>query len=203
MKTAGDILREAREKQERTLSQISRQTRIKERFLSALEDCDWVNLPNFAVAQGFARNYAQIVGASPTHVIALLRRDFPQAKIKRRTDEVSLRPRSLWTPKTTVFVIVLVTLFALGGYLTREYLLFTASPVLNLEKMVADSKLVIVSGKTLPDATVQINGKSVLVNQNGEFKMEIERRELINSTIEIQAISRTGKKTVVEEQVPQ
>ena len=202
MKTAGDILKDAREKQEKTVSQIARQTRIKERFLEALEKCDWTSLPNFAVAQGFARNYAQAVGLSTAHVLALLRRDFPQTKIKRTTSEIHLRPKSIWTPKTTVFAVVLITLLVLSAYLAREYFLFSAPPVLDLERIVGDSKIIVVAGKTSSGAIVQINGKPILVNDNGEFETEIQRKELISSIIELQAVSRTGKKTVTQEKIP-
>lgn len=197
MKTAGSILQEYRENCQKSVSEISRQTKIKEKFLEALEASDWGSLPNFAVAQGFAKSYARVVAANPDHVAALLRRDFPQAAALTNTHEMALTHVSFWTPKTTILVVAGVTLAILGIYLGRQYMLFAAPPLLEVVASKSGAS-VLVSGKTLPGATVEVAGRRVLVAEDGSFKLELATDEVSGKSINVQATSRTGQKTVKE-----
>ncbi|MDO8599783.1 MAG: helix-turn-helix domain-containing protein [bacterium] len=193
MKSAGSILREARVASEKTIEDISRITKIKEKFLQALEGSEWGSLPNFPIAQGFARNYAQAVGVNPSFVVALLRRDFPQNYNLGKTQEVSLKPQSFWTPKTTVIVVVFLCLLLFGAYLGSQYLQFFAPPSLKITQVEASGGKITVSGTTSSSATVEINGKRVLVGTDGSFSAQLEKEDLINSQVQVQAISRNGK----------
>lgn len=201
MITAGKILKEAREQRHGTIERISKQTKIKGKFLEALESCDWAILPNFAVAQGFARSYAQVVGANSTLVVALLRRDFPQHQHKRSTREITFKPRSIWTPKATVVTVVAITVLTLGAYLAREYILFSSPPLLELTEVAGNAKTLTIAGKTTPSAAVDVNGKPALVDSGGQFRIELDRSDLINSQVEVQAVSRTGKKSVIQKNI--
>lgn len=200
MKTAGQILKEAREKSEKSLEHIARETKIKEKFLSALENADYAVLPNLSVAQGFARNYAQAVEANPKLVTALLRRDFPQRKQALRARELSFSQKSFWTPRTTVFFAVGITVLVLGFYLIRQYALFVGAPPLEVNKLVVGNNKILVMGKTVPTATIKVNGRGVLVNKDGAFSTEIDKKD-VGKAVEIKAISRGGKETVIEKTV--
>src|SRR3954464_3367470 len=58
MSRLGDILRAQREKKGITLDQAAADTRIREKFLTALEDGDVQTLPGAVYTKGFLRNYA-------------------------------------------------------------------------------------------------------------------------------------------------
>lgn len=201
MKTAGVILRESRESCQKTLSEISRQTRIKEKFLEALEASDWTSLPNFAVAQGFAKNYARIVNANPEHIVALVRRDFPQGGVLTKGAEMTLEPPAFWTPKTTILVVAGVTVAVLGAYLIRQYILFAAPPPLEVSITNGESSIV-VFGKTLPGATVEVAGRRVLVADDGSFRLELSQEDVAGRNISVASTSRTGQKAQIEKIVP-
>lgn len=202
MQTAGLLLKEARENKNKSIVQISKQTRIKEKFLEAIESSDWAVLPNFSVALGFARNYAQEVDINPEHVVALLRRDFPQHHISfdKRSD-MSLIPKAFWTPRTTIFAAVVITILILGVYLVRQYMLFAASPPIEIESVTKNDKEFVISGKTVPSATLEINGRAVLVENDGGFEVVLNKEDVQGKEVEIQATSRTGKKTTVKQKL--
>jgi len=65
----GLILREKREKQGLTLEEVEKATRIRARFLSALEDDDYAALPSTAQARGFLNLYAQFLGLNAEQVM--------------------------------------------------------------------------------------------------------------------------------------
>lgn len=202
MQTAGLLLKEARENKDKSIAQISKQTRIKEKFLSALETSDWAVLPNFSVAIGFAKNYAQLVGVNPGVVTALLRRDFPQDQVSfDKRGETSLMPKVFWTPKTTIFAVVGITLIILGFYLIRQYILFAAPPSVEIGSIIKNANGVTISGKTVPSATLEVNGRSVLIGEDGSFKVVIDNEDIVGEEVELQATSRTGKKTIIKQKL--
>lgn len=189
-------MRETRKRQGKTLGQVSRETKIKEKFLLFLEADNYSALPGFPTALGFARNFAQAIGANPNLVAALIRREFPQPQLSPKTTDMPLVPASLWTPRTTVVAIGFLTVLFLGGYLVRQYVRFASPPPLEVANIKAEEGSLEVEGKTMPSATVEVNGTPTLVSPDGSFSYKGSRPE--NGRVEIEAQSRTGKKTLVE-----
>lgn len=62
MKELGNVLRSRREKLGLTLSDMEKQTKIRQRYLIALEEGDWSPLPGYVYARGFVRSYAEQLG---------------------------------------------------------------------------------------------------------------------------------------------
>jgi cytoskeletal protein RodZ len=58
----GSSLREARERQGRTLADVERKTEIRSRYLKALEDENFAVIPALAYTRGFLRVYADELG---------------------------------------------------------------------------------------------------------------------------------------------
>lgn len=75
MSQLGERLRTARESQGISLSQAAAETRILQRYLVALEEGDFANLPGDVYARGFIRNYAQLLDLSAEELIELYRSD--------------------------------------------------------------------------------------------------------------------------------
>jgi cytoskeletal protein RodZ len=73
MSQLGERLRFARESQGITLSQAAAETRILQRYLVALEDGDFTNLPGDVYTRGFIRNYAAVLGIPAEELIELYR----------------------------------------------------------------------------------------------------------------------------------
>jgi cytoskeleton protein RodZ len=67
----GRILQEAREAQGHTLEEVEKVTRIRAKFLEALEADNFAALPSATHARGFLRNYAQFLGLEPEQILAL------------------------------------------------------------------------------------------------------------------------------------
>jgi cytoskeletal protein RodZ len=58
----GEILRQARERKGAALDQIEEATKIKKRYLLALEHEEWDRMPGRVYAKGFLRSYARYLG---------------------------------------------------------------------------------------------------------------------------------------------
>ncbi len=61
----GAVLRERREAMGVSLAEVEVATRIRQKYLSALEADDWHLLPGEVVGRGFLRNYADYLGLDP------------------------------------------------------------------------------------------------------------------------------------------
>jgi cytoskeletal protein RodZ len=67
--TIGPILRERREAMGVTLAESEVATRIRQKYLAALESDEWDLLPGEVVGRGFLRNYSTYLGIEPTEMI--------------------------------------------------------------------------------------------------------------------------------------
>lgn len=66
----GQLLRQSREAKELSLAEVEAKTRIRQRYLAALEAGDWDELPNEVVARGFLHTYARFLGLDPNELLA-------------------------------------------------------------------------------------------------------------------------------------
>jgi len=65
----GPVLRERREAMGVTLAEAEVATRIRQKYLAALESDEWNLLPGEVVGRGFLRNYSTYMGLEPTEMI--------------------------------------------------------------------------------------------------------------------------------------
>jgi Helix-turn-helix domain/RodZ C-terminal domain len=70
LQSLGAVLKHAREQQALTFEEVELQTRIRVKFLQALENGDLSLLPSLAHARGFLRNYAQFLRLDANVIIA-------------------------------------------------------------------------------------------------------------------------------------
>ncbi len=122
MSQLGERLRLARESQGISLSQAAAETRILQRYLVALEDGDYANLPGDVYTRGFIRNYAAFLGLPAEELIELYRLE------RGRTDPIQVVPatsspriRGFFAPS---FVGVFFVVLALIGV---SYLVLSAT----------------------------------------------------------------------------
>ncbi|HVJ00472.1 MAG TPA: helix-turn-helix domain-containing protein [Sphingomonas sp.] len=85
--SAGDRLREAREKQKLSIADIAQRTRVPIRHLEAIEQGDYDELPSPTYAIGFAKAYARAVDADEVEIGGLVR---TEAGVPRRPTLESL-----------------------------------------------------------------------------------------------------------------
>lgn len=208
MKTVGGILREKRESRGLSLATVEQATRIREKFLEAIENDDYSSLPSIAYAKGFVKNYSDYLGLDTTTVLAFFRRqttETPKSSIlPKGVSEPLNRSSFQLTPAKFVALIVVSLLTIFLGYFGFQYKRLQQAPGLTIEtpvhQAVISERRVDVLGKTDPDATVTVNGISVLVRGDGKFFDQVTLEPGVNK-ITIVATSRFGKSTTVVREV--
>src|ERR1700690_1887105 len=62
MTEIGGMLREARMREHRDIAEFEARTKIRAKYLRALEDEEWALLPGYTFAKAFLRTYADMLG---------------------------------------------------------------------------------------------------------------------------------------------
>lgn len=118
--TPGEILRAARLRRRISLVEAEQATRIRQRYLQALEDDDYSVLPPGVYSVGFLRNYAIYLGVPPEEVlnggVDQRRRRDRRATLQTVAPPIQLSaPRSMWLLVAGAFVAVLLLALAWLG----------------------------------------------------------------------------------------
>jgi cytoskeletal protein RodZ len=204
MKTIGNMLREKRIELNKTLEDIEKDIKIRKKFLSSIESDDYMSLPSRVYAEGFVRRYGKYLGFSEREITAFFHRQMSEpskASILPKKSDTTLEENKLrLTP--TKFLAILLSIFLLffAGYFLYQYRTLQFPPKLEIsspkENFETIESRVEVIGSTDSDATVSVQGVSVLVRDDGKFfdQVTLEKDETM---ITIIATSRYGKSTTV------
>lgn len=163
MPRLGDLLRAQREKKGITLEQAAADTRIREKFLGALEAGDYQSLPGAVYTKGFLRNYAEYLDLDQEDLIVQFQQERGLIAEPARTFE-PMRPimhRSvILTPAVFVPVLVLAGVALFVGYLYYQFTSFAVAPVLEVTDpstdVIAQQTTYVLKGHTVATGKVTV-----------------------------------------------
>jgi cytoskeletal protein RodZ len=180
MVTIGQEFAKERKKQNLSLAEVSKATKIKEEFLYAIEVGDFKALPSSAYAHGFVSNYAKFLGLPVEKSLAIYRREFDEKKNVDVLPKGFSNPDEYTPPKyrfgRTALVIGFIFAFV-GGFLFYQYRSAIFNPSIEIETPKEGESIssltLIVTGKTDPASTLLIDNKQIPIENNGNFSKEI------------------------------
>lgn len=204
-KTVGQRLRSARQKKQLSLEQAEQLTKVKLKYLDALEEDRYDLLPTEVYSLGFLRCYAEALNLKTANLLDQYRHERQAIDSAKNTPVISLAPSRrlsshgfLITPKTLLSIGSAVVVIGLIAYIAGGVVAFLAPPNLKIFQPEPDSRVtsnnLIVAGVTDPAVSLSINGELVTVDPAGQFKREIALNPGLN-TLEFVAINRIGKET--------
>ncbi len=203
MKTAGQLLKSAREKKAITLVDVEKATKIRVKYLKALENDQYHLLPSGTYAKGFIKNYAQYLNLPVKTILSIFRRDFteddqgqivPRSMIKPLSDR-----RFLWTPKATLAAVIAILVLIFVGFIASQYQSLIQP---KLEVLVpAEGEIVLgpdisVTGSADPSAVVSVNRQLVVVNADGSFSSQLNL-PAGSATVTVEATNNRGYTTTL------
>lgn len=185
----GEVLRAAREAKGVDLRRVERDTKIRERYLLALESGDYRDLPGSVYTRGFLRNYASYLGLDSEYLVDLYRLE-TSTTVERPRMPTSPRPigaarsRSfVITPGLVVAALLTIGVGAFVAYLGWELINFARTPELRITdpatNVSAYTELtMVVRGITAPNARVTVDNlrenPSVEADDEGRFEVTVE-----------------------------
>ncbi len=186
----GEVLRAAREAKGVDLARIERETKIRVRYLTALEEGEYRELPGTVYTKGFLRNYGSYLGLDPEYLVDLYRLETAGNGVAERPSPAPPRPMNVRrarafvvTPGAIAAALLTVVVLAFVGYLVYEFVTFARTPDLQLTSPAGDvanyhELEYTITGTTVPNAQVTIDGPSssrdVTADANGNFTVRMQ-----------------------------
>ncbi len=115
----GSSLREARMRQKLELADVERATRIRARYLMALEEERFDSFPGTAYAKGFLRTYADHLGLDAQRFVDEYNSRFAQEEELQSAPAVRVRRRRTWRDLRLAAIPIAVLLALVGWQLSR------------------------------------------------------------------------------------
>jgi len=150
MASIGDALREARKQKHWSLSQAEGATRIRQRYLSALEKEHFAEFASESQIRGFLRAYALDLGLDPEEILELY--DSEPRKVSRRP--TILRPRSL-SPWSAANLLILVVILVIIALMTTYVVSRQATPPATPTPQITPTA--VVQTRTIPEYTIEVS----------------------------------------------
>lgn len=203
----GERLSEERIKRGYSLEEVSKATKIRQSFLSAIENGEYKKLPSSTYVHGFVKNYARFLGLPEYEILALFKRGYDEKTLLKvlpdglpRTDDFSISKFKF----TQTSRVILLIFFVLLVYIIFQYRSAIFDPSLSVsapsENSIVSSQEIVVTGNTDANATVYVNSELAVLDKDGNFKKTISvfpgREKII-----IKSINSFKRTTTVERDI--
>jgi cytoskeletal protein RodZ len=196
---AGDVapglperLLAARERKGVDLYRAERDTKIRARYLAALERGDYRELPGAVYTKGFLRNYALYLGLDPDEVLLQWRRERgdprePQPVISVPRPIAAPRRGLTFSPSLIVFALLLALVVGFMVWLGFQLLRFSKPPTISVtDPAVAvlevdeNATSYLLEGSTIPGGSVSVKTADVESRANadsaGRWTLQVDLR---------------------------
>ena len=200
--TFGEKFRRARKRKGVNFIEAELATKVRAKYLEALEREEFDLLPNDIYTKGFISVYADYLGLESEKIVTDY---FGQKSLHKVPDEQTftitkaINERALViTPKLAVIFFAVLFSISAVVYIILQVFSFAAVPKLVIDNPKNDAVLeeekITVSGWTDPGVEVKVNKEVITVNPDGRFEREIVLQNGINSII-ISARNKASKET--------
>lgn len=201
--TLGENLLSFRHHLGMSVGEIARLAKIQPKYLSALEDGAYGELPSSVYVKGFLKSLAEIYRVPEKNLLTQYEAEKNLQVILTPEPEhanTTAIPKFVFSPKTLALIVV-----GLVGVASLSYLYFQVSSLRRPPKLivlspeadgVVDSSLIQVSGKTEAGASMYLNNQPIVVDVNGNFQENLSLAPGTN-LLSLKSINKFGKETVV------
>ncbi|PIV62518.1 hypothetical protein COS12_02090 [Candidatus Roizmanbacteria bacterium CG01_land_8_20_14_3_00_33_9] len=199
MLSVGEILKKERLRLQIPLEQVEKETRIRLKFIEAIENNQWKTFSSHIYITGIIKTYSNYLQLNSDKMLAFFRREYEKiddVRFKRRISSRYLTPQTKQVVKIVTIILVLIFV----GYFTlqvRNYLLppnvIIIAPTQNV--FYREDKIKVL-GKTEKEALIMVHGERVYPNLEGEFEFQYPLK-LGNNEVKIEVTGANGKKTIV------
>jgi hypothetical protein len=188
----GEMLQLARERKGVDLFRAERDTKIRLKYLAALEDSEYTALPPLVYTKGFLRNYAIYLGLDPEEILTRWRDETQVGRKHQERPSVAPPPQPLAAPRRGIaitpgllvasfFSVIVVVFFV---WFAMQLVRFADVPTLSITNPPAlvstiDQETTVLSGVSGPGAEITIttpDGRRMTfkADDNGNWSREVD-----------------------------
>jgi cytoskeletal protein RodZ len=188
--TLPERLYAARERKGVDLYRAERDTKIRARYLAALERGEYGELAGDVYTKGFLRNYALYLGLDPDEVIGQWRRERgaapPQKSVLAVPKPIAQpRPGLQFSPGIVVAALLTVLIVGIGIWLGIQVMRFAKPPTLEVTnpreatvQLAEDASSFTFQGTSIPGATISVElaggTRQVSADSTGAWAMSVD-----------------------------
>ncbi len=182
----------ARERKGVDLYRAERDTKIRSRYLAALERGDYKELPGAVYTKGFLRNYALYLGLDPDEILVQWRRErgdgAPAQPVISVPRPIAPPRRGLtFSPGVVVAALLTVVVLLVGAYLAVQILRYNKPPTISVTTPAVATITVdegtasyVLKGTTIPGGTVTVEAaggsRQASADSTGAWSVEVDLR---------------------------
>lgn len=202
MLSVGDILRREREKKALTFKQVEKGTKIRARYLQAVEENNWEEFTSKVYISGVIRNYAKFLGMDVKKAEAYFRRDYEKKEVMKFKKNEAGKYLTPVTRKIMIafFASIFIIFFGYFGY---QLTLFFSPPKVTViqptQTTFRNVERIEIIGQTEKEASITIFGQRVFPNKEGQFTYDFPLQRGRNELV-IEVVGGNGKKTVLKQE---
>ena len=202
--TLGVRFKRARKRMKVEVVDAEISTKIRSKYLLALENDDWLNLPADAYTKGFVVRYAKFLMLDTKAVTKQYQRE-RQAYAKSSSNLIVPKKSAkdtklIVTPKLMIPVIATLFVVSIFAYIVFQVYGFAAAPELMLSypgsSVVVEEEVIEVRGVTDTNASLYVNNQKIQVSSDGKFIIDYKLTKGIN-IIEVRAENKAEKVKVM------
>lgn len=200
MLSVGTIFSRERQRRGFTLKQVEKHTRIREKFLEAIETNDWSLFSSKIYITGLIKNYSKFLDLDEEKMAAYFRRDYErreEVKFKKRVESKYFKSET----RKLIIVGISIVVLIFAGYFAYQLKNYFAPPTIKilapLNTEVRNTDRISIRGKTEPDANIMIFEERVYQDKNGDFVYDFPLKKGSNKII-IDVTGANGKKTSLQ-----
>ncbi|MCX7956005.1 MAG: helix-turn-helix domain-containing protein [Patescibacteria group bacterium] len=200
MLTVADILKNQRLKKGLTLEDIEKKTKIRKKYIEALEKNQWDFFSSKIYIIGLLRNYSRILDLDEKKILAFFRRDYEKKEDIKFKKKISSKYLNSETKNLFKIISIVIIFFFSFYFLYQLYLYFSPpklviiSPKENIFKREDKIKII---GKINIETSIFIFDQKIYPNKEGIFEYDFPLKEGENKLI-INLIGANGRKSKIE-----
>jgi cytoskeletal protein RodZ len=208
----GDRLKRARIRGKLSIGEVEEATKIRAKFLLALESDSWEQIPSEVYGRGYLEAYATFLKQDVEAVM----RDYDKMRsvYARHCQEGRAHlaprasitwPRFMVTPRAVLVIFLAFGLLGFAGAIGYQLRQYTSAPYLELitpvqasedagPGLLVNTESMMVTGRTVQGATVLVNNQQAVVQADGTFQHKLALQKGVNAVV-VEAINANGKRT--------
>ncbi|HVX92616.1 MAG TPA: helix-turn-helix domain-containing protein [Candidatus Dojkabacteria bacterium] len=194
MLTPGEIFKKRRLQLRKTLSIVSQETKIQEKYIEGLENDDYTSFNSPVFASGFVKIYADYLGLDVDKMSAIYRRSYTQESLKNqpKKDKFNFKDitKKYVNPISIIALIVLIAIIGLLVYFNKQMNQVNNAPKIEVsspqDNATVNQSSLELKGYTNKDFLVKVNNNDV-TNTDGSFTTNLTLKEGSN-VITIQSL---------------
>ncbi|HRY76655.1 MAG TPA: helix-turn-helix domain-containing protein [Candidatus Paceibacterota bacterium] len=203
--TLSEILQKEREAKRLTVEDVNQKTNVPLKYIVALEEADFSNLPAPVYTRGYLKKISQLLNLNEEELWNL----FLKERSASKAPTIDTLPQNRFAQPLKWHYVVLKILKSLpviiitvtvAGFLFIQVKSFWGAPYLKLDNPAIDlatqDESIKVEGLGRPNSYITLNGKEIYLGKDGKFSEEIYLNPGKNE-ITVAAKSRLGKTTTI------